>query len=95
MNDQILMDNYLLILKSTVEVYVHGTLESSNSDVRENLKECLDDTMKMQADTYDKMTKFGWYQVNNVETDTMNQTLTKLQNQSNDSNEDENNSQED
>ena len=51
MSDQILMDNYLLVLKSTVEVYVHGTLESSNSDVRENLKECLDDTMKMQADT--------------------------------------------
>lgn len=95
MSDQILMDNYLLVLKSTVEVYVHGTLESSNSDVRENLKECLDDTMKMQADTYDKMTEFGWYQVNNVETDTINQTLTKLQNQSSDSNEDENNSQED
>ena len=56
MNDQVLMDNYLLILKSTVEVYVHGTLESSNSDVRNLLKEGLDETMYNQAMVYDKMT---------------------------------------
>ena len=41
MNDQLLMDNYLLILKSTMEVYVHGTLESSNEEIRELLKEGL------------------------------------------------------
>jgi hypothetical protein len=34
MNNQLLLENYLLILKSTVEVYVHGTLESSNEKVR-------------------------------------------------------------
>lgn len=83
MNDQMLMDNYLLVLKSTVEVYVHGTLESSNNDVRELLKESLNDTLSMQADTYDKMTENGWYQVNNVEANQINQTLTKLQNSSN------------
>ena len=33
--DRILLDNYLLVLKSTVEVYVHGTLESSNKDIKE------------------------------------------------------------
>ena len=87
MNDQVLMDNYLLVLKSTVEVYVHGTLESSNEDVRELLKECLDDTMKMQADTYDKMTEYGWYNVNNVEASTINETLTKLQSQNSDDSE--------
>ena len=43
MNDQLIMDNYLLILKSTVEVYVHGTLESSNNDVRKTLKDNLND----------------------------------------------------
>ncbi len=45
MNDQIIMDNYLLVLKSTVEVYVHGTLESSNEEVRSTLKNCLDETI--------------------------------------------------
>lgn len=80
MNDQIRMDNYLLILKSTVEVFVHGTLESSNERVRNLLKECLNEIMTSQANTYDKMTSFGWYNVSNVEASTINQTLTKVQN---------------
>ena len=80
MNNQLLMDNYLLILKGTVEVYVHGTLESSNQDIRSLLKTCLDDTMSSQARTYDEMTKYGWYKVNNVETTLINQTLNKVKN---------------
>ena len=86
MNDQLLMDNYLLVLKSTVEVYVHGTLESSNSDVREHLKSCLDSIMSMQADTYDKMVEHGWYQVDNVEETKIQETLMKLQNKDNNNN---------
>ena len=81
MNDQLLMDNYLLVLKSTVEVFVHGTLESSNSDVRKEMKNGLDQIMTCQADTYDEMTKYGWYPVNNVDKSVINNTLTKLQNQ--------------
>lgn len=78
MNDQILMDNYLLILKSTVEVYVHGTLESSNSDIRKCLKNGLDKTMNAQARTYDLMTEYGWYQVNNVKPSAISKTLNQL-----------------
>ena len=78
MNDQLLMNNYLLNLKSTVEVYVHGTLESSNEDVRELLKDNLSKTMTSQANTYDTMTEYGWYSVNNVESSVVNQTLDKI-----------------
>lgn len=78
MNDQLIMDNYLLILKSTVEVYVHGTLESSNNDVRMALKDNLNEIMTCQARTYDEMTKYGWYPVNNVDTSTITQTLNKV-----------------
>lgn len=80
MSDKILMDNYLLILKSTVEVYVHGTLESSNSDVRNLLKYGLDRTMTNQANTYDEMTKYGWYSVNNIDDNEISKTLTKVKN---------------
>ncbi len=66
MNDKLVMENYLLVLKSTVEVYVHGTLESSNQEIRELLKKGLDTTMKHQANTYDEMTKYNWYTINNV-----------------------------
>ena len=81
MNDKLLMENYLLVLKSTVEVFVHGTLESSNEDVRNILKESLDDTMKHQADTYDLMAKYGWYSIQNVEKQNIKQILSKVQGQ--------------
>lgn len=80
MNDQLLMDNYLLVLKSTVEVFVHGTLESSNKDIRELLKKGLDETMTHQADTYDKMTEYGWYKVNNVDKTEIEQTINTIEN---------------
>lgn len=80
MNDQILLDNYLMVLKSTVEVYVHGTLESSNESVRKLLKSGLDETMCHQANTYDIMAKNGWYQINNVDTKVIKQTLNSVQN---------------
>ncbi|MBR2587891.1 MAG: spore coat protein [Bacilli bacterium] len=78
MNDQLLMENYLLVLKSTVEVYVHGTLESSNNDIRNILKESLNKTMTHQAKTYDEMTKYGWYNIQNIDGSKISETLDKL-----------------
>lgn len=80
MSDQLLMDNYLLVLKSTMEVYVHGTLESSNEDIRQLLKEGLNNTQTNQANTYDEMTKYGWYNVKNVEQTAIKETLNKVSN---------------
>lgn len=79
-NDKLIMDNYLLVLKSTVEVYVHGTLESSNEESREILKKGLDETMKSQANTYDTMTEYGWYTISNIETKEIAKTLKKVEN---------------
>lgn len=75
MNDQLIMDNYLLLLKSTVEVYVHGTLESSNNNVRKILKDSLNSILECQANTYDTMTEYGWYTINNVDTKDINKTI--------------------
>ena len=80
MDDRLIMENYLLILKSTVEVYVHGTLESPNQEIRELLKAGLDNTMNFQADTYDEMTTFGWYEINNVKDSQIKQTYNKVKN---------------
>ncbi len=80
MDSKLIMENYLLILKSTMEVYVHGTLESSNKDVRDTLRTSLEETLTHQANTYDLMTKYGWYTINNVETSTINETLNKVNN---------------
>ncbi len=80
MNDRILMDNYLLILKSTTEVYVHGTLESSNEPIRELLKAGLLNTLTNQSDTYDIMTTFDWYKINNVKESEIKKVLNKVKN---------------
>lgn len=78
MSDQYIMDNYLLLLKSNVEVYVHGTLESSNSDIKDLLKSSLDDTMDKQASTYNEMTKRNWYKVNNIKESEISKVLNKV-----------------
>ena len=79
MNDELLLNNYLMILKSTIEVYVHGTIESSNDDVRKLLKEGLDKTWTHKSNTYIEMSKNNWYEINNVECNVIKDTFNKLQ----------------
>ena len=80
MNDQLIMDNYLLVLKSTVEVYVHGTLESSNLNIKNILCESLNETLDHQGRTYNEMTKYGWYTVNNLQKNVIKDTLNNIKN---------------
>ena len=80
MDSKLIFENYLLVLKSTVEVYVHGTLESSNESVRNVLKLGLDETMNHQDRTYKMITDCGWYKVSNIPSKTIKQTLNKVQN---------------
>jgi len=79
MNDKIIMENMLLLLKSTVEVYVHGSLESSNKPVHNALKSNLDEIIKMQDELYQKMTECGWYVITNIDVKQIDKTLKKIQ----------------
>ena len=81
MDNKTIFENYLLILKSTVEVYVHGTLESSNESVRLVLKQGLNETMSNQAKTYELMKENNWYSVENIDVAKINSTLEKLEQQ--------------
>ena len=78
MNDKLLMENVLLNLKSTVEVYVHGSLESANKPVHDTLKSNLDEIIKMQDETYKKMTECGWYVVENIQQKAIDKVINKL-----------------
>ena len=80
MNSKYLMENYLLVLKSTIEVYIHGTLESSNKDIRKLLKSGLTDTLDSQDKCYQEMVENGWYQVNNVEASEIKKTYNSVKN---------------
>ena len=78
MDNKLIFENYLLILKSTVEVYVHGTLESSNEEVRLLLKSGLNETMNNQAKTYEIMKDNNWYSITNISGDVIQKTVLKL-----------------
>ncbi len=80
MKDKLIMENILLLLKGTCEVYVHGTQEASNEKIHETLLNGLDKILKMQYEVYNKMVACGWYQVSNINTEEINKTLTQLQN---------------
>ena len=80
MNNQVIMDNYLLVLKSTVEVYIHGTLEASNEKVKALLKQNLNQIIDCQENTYNIMTTYGWYTTNNVDRNIICETINKLKN---------------
>ena len=78
MSDKLLMENYLLILKSTIEVYIHGTLESSNREIRKLLKKNLDNTITSQENTFNIMKDFNFYKIENISKEKINNNLNKL-----------------
>ena len=78
MNKKLVLENYLLMLKSTVEVYIHGTLESSNKDVRKLLKIGLDETLEHQEKVYEEMLSNNFYQVEKINENIINKTLNKI-----------------
>lgn len=79
MDSKTIFENYLLVLKSTVEVYVHGTLESSNESVRLKLKQGLNETMTNQAMTYELMKENNWYSPQNIDSNEINKIINKLE----------------
>ena len=80
MNDQLLMESYLLILKSNMEVYVHGTLESSNEDVRNTISACMQDTLSSQNNTFQLMSEYGFYEVENMSCKDIKKIIKKVNN---------------
>ena len=80
MNDTIIMENYLSVLKSNVEVFVHGTLESSYDDTQKLLKKCLEKTIESQRNTYKLMTEHGMYKIEKITPLSINECLQKIKN---------------
>ena len=78
MSDKLIMESVLLLLKSTVEVYVHGTLESSNKIVHDTLKYGLDEIMEMQFNVFDEMSTRGMYKIENISAKNIKKTLDNL-----------------
>lgn len=83
MRDRITLENMLLLLKGTCEVYVHGTQEASNKKIHDVLYEGLDEILQMQFDVYNKMAECGFYEVSNISSQEIQKTYQKLKNKEN------------
>jgi len=55
------MENLLLTTKGVCELYMHGTVEASTSNVHGAFNTALSDSLSMQETIYQKMSSKGWY----------------------------------
>ena len=78
MTSELLLQNYLLLVKSTIEVYVHGTIESSNEEVRELLHDGLNEMLKHQENAYNELVNNNYYIVDNINSSAINKVINKL-----------------
>ena len=78
MSDKDYLEEYLLLLKSNIEVYIHGTIESSNKMVRDSLHEGLSKTLESQEDTFNLMMSKDYYVVDNIDPSEIEKTVNKL-----------------
>ena len=78
MNKEIILENYLLNIKSTIEVYIHGTLESSNKYVRKILNTGLNETLEHQDRVYQQMVDNNMYKVENAPVSTLDKVYNKI-----------------
>ena len=61
MDDRTLMEGLLLEVKVVFDLYMHGSIESSTSNVHSTFNCALNDCIKMQNDIYSQMSQKGWY----------------------------------
>ncbi len=67
MDDKNLMENILLLEKGVCDLLMHGTIESTTSNVHQAFSTALNDALRMQDTIYDKMTAKGWYPTEQAE----------------------------
>lgn len=67
MDDKCLMENLLLTTKGVCDLYLHGTIESSTSNVHQAFDQALKDSLCIQDELYKKMSAKGWYPAEQVD----------------------------
>lgn len=77
MDEKCTMENLLLTTKGVCDLYLHGTIESSTSNVHQTFDSALNQSLNMQDKIYKSMSQKGWYQQQQAEAE----KITKVKNQ--------------
>lgn len=67
MDDKSLMQDMLLLEKGVCDLYMHGTIESSTTNVQKAFNDALNESLSMQGTLYEKMSTKGWYSADQAE----------------------------
>lgn len=66
MEDKIIMDTSLTIVKNACDLLMHGTIESSTKNIKSTFQTYLDKYLTLQGDIYKTMEEGGLYTVETV-----------------------------
>lgn len=77
MEDRDLMEKELLIIKGVCDLYLHGAIESTTSEVHSAFKEALNESLNVQNKLYNLMAEKGWYKTEIAEQQKIDTTKQK------------------
>ena len=77
MDDRQIMENILLTTKGAIDLYMHGAVESSTTNVHKAFSNALNDSLCMQDDVYKQMTAKGWYSTQQAQQQQIDQVRQK------------------
>ena len=83
MDDRLIMENILTSTKSACNLMMNGAIESSTANVHNAFTQSFNDSLTSQNEIYSKMAAKGWYPMEQVEQQKINQTKQKYVSQLN------------
>jgi len=78
MNDRYYMENLLTWTKAYCDLLLHGTIESSTPNVNGAFNQALFECLNVQNNIYKHMESKGWYKINPVPTNKIEQAATQI-----------------
>ena len=78
MNDRDIMENILLTTKGVLDLYMHGSIESSTDDVHTAFNSAFNQTLAMEDCIYKQMESRGWYTTEQAEAQKIQQVRQKF-----------------
>ena len=78
MDDRNLMENLLMLEKGICDLYLHGSIESSTSNIHQTFNSALNESLCTQDNIYNKMAAKGWYSSEEAEQNKINSLKQKF-----------------
>ncbi len=72
MEDKDLMESELLVIKGVCDLYLHGSIESTTTEVHNAFKDALNESLNIQNKLYNLMSEKGWYQTETADQNKIN-----------------------